>query len=47
MKRLFLAPLLLSIGLISPVKAEPEWIKYDSFFETDYFIDHVTLFVNG
>tara|TARA_E500000331_G_C17083429_1_gene637930 strand:- start:517 stop:648 length:132 start_codon:yes stop_codon:yes gene_type:complete len=37
MKRLFLAPLLLSFGLISPVKAEPEWYLFND--DEEYFWD--------
>ena len=45
MNRFLLIPFLLAIGFTSPVKAEPEWIKYDTSFETDLFIDENNLLI--
>ena len=48
MKRLFLAPLFLAIGLAPSVKAEPEWVRewsqrggyreYDAFYDKNSFL---------
>jgi len=50
MNKTFLYSLLILIGFVSPVKAEPEWVKYKSSkstpAKTDYYIDKNILITN-